>query len=362
MIKYLVLFFCCIVTSYPQNQCISQNERIRTFIYEMDASKFDDPDINNYSDFTDRYTRYAIEIKNSKCPQSDSLYIEIMYFYALFVVKQQGDLEKFSNLLENCNILIDEHIRRLIADSSSDKSSNNDEIRKKWSPRKTRIQNNLYDLKNNYADLNIYLLTQKPLKEMTKVYTQKDGVNKPVKIHFRPPIEILKDDMMRRRLAFLSNEYEMILTKYDESRGFYFSIPLVPLSEFEEPDPNQTYAITFDDKARYRLHEFNAVSQSSLYIQALPEWVFQQIIPENYTKIVLPNNIPFDLFNKLTGDNMSKSGFTIIEFEDETIIYLPVYEAGSNNIGLRLKDDSQYWFWIMTLLSTVLIIGAALYV
>jgi hypothetical protein len=359
-ISLILMYFAS--TCFPQDNCTVLNDRINSFINDMEASETNEPDINHYLAFKNLYTEHVIKIKKMDCPQSDSLEIEIMYFYALFIVKPQGDLERFKNLFENCSILIEGHKNRLLENVYPDKRNINDEIRKKWLPRKTKIQNNLDELNNSYANLNIYLHTEPPLKEMTKVFTLMDGVKSPVKIHFRPPEEIMNDDVMKRRLAFLSNDYEMILTDYDNSHGFYFSIPLVPLSQNEEPDPNQTYAITFDEKARYRLQEFNAETQSSLYIQALPDWVFQEIIPENYSKIVIPKNIEFDIIDKLTGDNLSKSSFTIIEFGDETVFYLPILKTGSDNIGIRFKDDSKYWFWVMTMMSTLIILGATLYV
>ena len=286
--------------------------------------------------------------------------MELLHHFAEFMSKRQGDLERYRLLLTSSKERMVRYSKTRERELKKEGKSL-DKIRG-WIKRKDRIDQELRKLDNEYATLKVYISRDTPFSEMTRIMSTASGSLQPVRIHFRAPQDITINDFYRRRLAYLSNTFDMVLSSYDPSRGFYFEIPFLPISSIQEPYPDETYAITFDGSIRFRIHNFNIKKQDSLVVPSNPAWRYEEKVPENYTKIELPNNLDFEIYDRSIASFIDKTTLVYVESDQAKTLYLPVDEEGTNNYEIVMKSKNKINLCWLTGISTLIMLGVFLYV
>ncbi len=339
--------------------CTELSDQIKTYVDALEQLKNEEPDRELYESHLDRMKKYSLTIQDSECQQSDSLLVELLHHFAEFMSKPQGDLEQYSLLLTSCK-------ERMVRYSKTRESELKKEGRsldylRDWIRRKDRIDQELRKLDNKYATLKVYISRATPFTEMTRVMSRASGSLKPVKIHFRAPEDIVKEDINRRRISYLTKTFDMVLSSYDPDTGFYFEIPFLPISSNQDPFPDETYAITFDGRVRYRIHNFHIMQQDILVVPSNPEWVYIEEVPENYTKIELPNNLDFEVWDRSIASFVDKTTLVYVESDQAKTLYLPVDEEGTNNHEIVIKSKKKINLGWLTGISTLIMLGVFLY-
>lgn len=336
--------------------CQTVGVNIEQYIQKLNLAKEDSPDSSKYMRYTEQFIRLSNTLDLSDCDvfNRDSMKIELTLWFAEYCAKQQGDLEQYAIYLESVKNLSNEVIDSLKQD---EKVENSDRIRQ-MNFNLEDVDSRRHDLDLNYKSLKIIIADQEPFMEMTSVESEASGELRPVMIHFRPPRDVYQDDLKTRRLLYLSSNFKMILTSYSAAEGFYFEIPFVPLSTNLRPMPEDTYAITFDNRARYRLQTFCSEEQDSLEIATLSTWVYKSLVPENFVKIEIPGNLQYTIFDSRLNQEIPKSNFVIVPDKNSETIYLP--NDARYTIGLASLQRN--WITRFRYLSVIIILGSILYV
>lgn len=361
-ILFVLIFLFC-VASFPMDNCQALHSEVDAYVNQMDKLKDVNPEKSFYNLHRQEYSSLSKKILLADCGEStDSLRMMLMMYYAEFIVKPQGDLESYQVLITQCrNLLVqyrDKLRERLIAQNQS-----LDIIQQDWQPNIDFLSSNIDDLELNYKPMTIFIQrkSNELFNEMTTVLSVTNEQANPVKVHFRPPLDVLENNVKKRRLTFLSSQYELVLKSYDQEKGFYFDIPLVPLSSKVRVKPEETYAITFDQEVRYRLLNFNSLKQDSLTITALDNWVFRSIVPDNFCKIQIPAKLNFYIYDRQQQAKIENDVFTIVKDDQFTNIYLPVNPDQRYEIRLQSKKPRNILF-ILTTISMLLTLWGANYV
>jgi hypothetical protein len=361
-LSFLFLFLIAI-TSYSMDNCTALRAQADAYVVRIEKLKDDNPDRAFYNLQRQEYYSLSKKLLQSNCTElADSLRMHLMYYYAQFIVKPQGDLETYQIQITQCrNLMIqyrDKLQKRLISQNRS-----LDAIKLDWQPNIDVLSSNLEDLELNYKPMRIFIerSSGEPFNEMTTVLTITNEQENPVEVNFRAPTDVLENDVKHRRLMFLSSQYELVLKSYDKDKGFYFDIPLVPLSNKVIVKPEETYAVTFDQKVRYRLFNFNYWKQDSLTITALNNWIFRSIVPSSFCKIQIPSNLNFYVYDRQEQAKVENDVFTIVKDSEFTNIYLPVNPELRYEIRLQSKKPRNLLF-ILTAISIFLTFWGAYYV
>ncbi len=172
------------------------------------------------------------------------------------------------------------------------------------------------------------------MKEMA-VLKSKIGKNKhrPIDIRFDYPENAIAKKKFKaqsiRRLEFLQLEISRGNLKFNfdgydrDSKSFYFEIPYVPLLK-KSKLPSQWYAITFDNKKRYRIN-YN-VPDVTLTIKPEENWVLINELPEKWIKLTFDKslkNIEFKNIDENRVLRQSQDDYIKIDRGDDFDYYLP---------------------------------------
>ena len=348
---------------FGENTCGSLKVNLDEFTTQIESLKNREPDPSFYDGLDNQYYDLTANLKSNICAeQTDSLRLMLMLYYSEFVVKSQGDLERYQILLRQVHKLMVVYIEEL-GEKLDLLGESRDEIRENWSPRLQYISEALDQIDRNYKPMTVKILRRdnRIFTEMTKVLTYDGKDYAPVQVHFRPPKDIFSDDIKRRRLMYLTSKYELVLTSYNTVDGFYFDIPLVPLSNKMRIRPEDTYAITFNQNLRYRINKFNQVNQDTLMIEPDENWVFRSLVPTTFSKIQIPSKLNYYIYDKNQNIVLDKSLFTVVDGGDTSNLYLPNDPDLNYELRLQSKKNGRLLF-LVTLLSLVTIIGGGVYV
>jgi len=357
------LLFLIAIASYSMDDCTALRAEADAYVVRIEKLKAVNPDRVFYNLHRQEYYSLSKKLMKSDCTElADSLRMQLMMYYAEFIVKPQGDLETYQIQIIQCRNLMIQY-RDKLKKSLISQNRSLDLIKQDWQPNIDFLSSNLEDLELNYKPMSIFIerSSGEPFDEMTTILTINDEQASPVKVHFRPPKDVQENDLKRRRLKFLSSQYELVLKSYDHKKGFYFDIPLVPLSNKGMAKPEETYAVTFDQKVRYRLPNFNTWKQDSLTITALNNWVFRSIVPNNFCKIQIPSNLNFYIYDRQQQTKIENDMFTIVKDSEMTNIYIPVNPELRYEIRLQSKNPHNMLF-ILTTISILLTFWGAYYV
>ena len=189
----------------------------------------------------------------------------------------------------------------------------------------------------NYGTLRVKLDLEDDMtgmKEMA-VLKSKIGKNKyrPIDMRFDYPENAIHRETLKvqsiRRLEFLQLEIsrgnlEFNFDGYDrDSKPFYFEIPYVPLLR-KSKNPSQWYAITFDNKKRYRIN-YN-VPDVSLTIKPEENWVLINQLPEKWIKLTFDKSLKNIEFRNIDENRVLKQSlddYIKIDRGDDVDYYLP---------------------------------------
>jgi hypothetical protein len=361
-LSFFILFLIAI-TSYSMDNCIALQAEADAYVGRIEKLKDVNPDRAFYNLHRQEYYSLSKKLMKSDCTElADSLRMQLMMYYAEFIVKPQGDLEAYQIQINQCRNLMIQY-RDKLKKSLISQNRSLDVIKQDWQPNIDFLSSNLEDLELNYKPMSIIIerSSGEPFNEMTTVLSITNEQANPVRVNFRPPKDVLENDVKRRRLMFLSSQYELVLKSYDKEKGFYFDIPLVPLSNMAMVKPQETYAVTFDQKVRYRLLNFNSWKQDSLTITALNNWIFRSILPNNFCKIQIPSNLNFYVYDRQQQAKIENDVFTIVNDSEFTNIYIPVNPELRYEIRLQSKKPRNLLF-ILTTISILLTFWGAYYV
>jgi len=361
-LPFFILFLIAIA-SYSMDNCTVLQAEADAYVGRIEKLKDVNPDRAFYNLHRQEYYSLSKKLMNSDCTElADSLRMQLMMYYAEFIVKPQGDLETYQIQITQCRNLMIQY-RDKLKKSLISQNRSLDVIKQDWQPNIDFLSSNLEDLELNYKPMSIFIERKsgEPFNEMTTVLSINDEQANPVRVHFRPPEDVMENDVKRRRLMFLSSQYELVLKSYDKEKGFYFDIPLVPLSNKVRVKPEETYAVTFDQKVRYRLLNFNSGKQDSLTIAALNNWIFRSIVPNNFCKIQIPSNLNFYVYDRHQQAKIENDVFTIVKDSEFTNIYMPVNPELRYEIRLQSKKPRNLLF-ILTTISILLTFWGAYYV
>mgnify|MGYP003964201077 FL=1 len=361
-ILFVILFLIATAT-FSQENCIGLIAEADSYVGRIEKLKILQPEKAFYNLQRQEYYSLSKKLMLSECTElADSLRMRLMMYYAEFIAKPQGDLETYQNQITQCRNLMMQHrdnlIERLIEQNLS-----LDVINTEWQPDIDFLSSKLDELERNYRPLTIFIerSSGEPFSEMTTILTSNDAEVSPVKVHFRAPEDVLENDLKRRRLLYLSSQYELVLKSYDHQKGFYFDIPLVPLSNKVRVRPEKTYAVTFDQKVRYRLLNFHSAKQDSLTITALSNWIFRSIVPNNYCKVQIPSNLNFYVYDLQQQAKIDNDLFTIVNDSEMTNIYLPVNPDLRYELRIQSRKQRNYLF-LLTTISILMTFWGAYYV
>ena len=346
-----------------ENTCRSLKLNLDEFTTQIESLKDWEPDPVFYKDLDNQYYDLTANVKSNICAvQTDSLRLMLMLYYSEFVVKPQGDLERYQILLRQVQKLMVVYIEEL-GEKLDLLGQSRDVIRLNWSPRLQYISEALDEIDRNYKPMTVKILRHdnRTFTEMTKVLTYDGNDYAPVQVHFRPPKDISSDNMKRRRLMYLSSKYELVLTSYNAADGFYFDIPLVPLSNKMRTRPEDTYAITFNQNLRHRINKFNQVKQDTIRIVPDENWVFRSVVPSTYSKIQIPSKLNYYIYDKNQNIVLDKSLFTVVDDGNISNLYLPNDPDLNYELRLQSKNNGSLLF-LVTLLSLATLIGGGVYV
>lgn len=332
------------IFAFGATQCQDLTNEIEQYSTDLFEYRQKEPDREFYLDQLKTYREFIERIQSQNCPQRDSLIMEIQWRFAVRISRQQGDLELFKGLMENSVKLMQHHVDSLeVALKEAGKSL--DELRD-MQKRINDIKSQLQTLKTDYADLTVIM--PEHFDKMTKVVRTVRGNDYQVQIHFRAPADVYNDDLKRRRLEYLSETFDMVLDSYDPTIGFYFKIPMVPLSSRTAGE--QTYAITFDEKVRFRIQNFSYQKRDTLYIKPLPNWKFVNNITGDYAKVQIPPNLNLQVYDKQNArwiyDLKESTEFIYIEADSGDALYLPVQDEQLTSYELVFQERKETSKWI----------------
>ena len=174
------------------------------------------------------------------------------------------------------------------------------------------------------SGLEIDLLKGKPGIYSSRWSDKKNNFSSAEKIYSK----ILKAQSIRR-LEFLQLEIsrgnlECNFDGYDrDSKSFYFVIPYVPLLKNSD-NPSQWYAITFDNKKRYRIN-YN-VPDVALTIKPEANWVLINQLPKKWIKLTFDKSLKNIEFRNIDENRVLKKSlddYIRIPRGDDVDYYLP---------------------------------------
>lgn len=363
VLKALFILAIIATSLVAEENCDILKREIEDFTSEIEALKDREPDAGFYQKLDLDYFNFSSRIRASSCSnQIDSLRMMLMLYYSEFVVKPQGDLERYRILMNQCQKLMETEVQLLGAKLDAIGESR-DEIRIKWAPRLDHIRGALAEIDRNYKPMTVKIVRDNGeiFTEMTSVLAYDGKDYHPVQVHFRAPKDIYSDDVKRRRLEYLSSRYALILTSYNSQDGFFFDIPLVPVSNNMRTRPEDTYAITFNQDLRYRVNNFNLVNQDTLNIEPNKNWTFRSLVPTSYTKIKIPTNLDYYIYDRNQNIIVDKDFFTVVSARETSNLYLPNDPDLNYELRLQSKSNRTYLFFV-TLISLALMIGGGVYV
>jgi len=171
------------------------------------------------------------------------------------------------------------------------------------------------------------------MKEMAVLKSKIENELRPINIRFDYPENAIHSKILKaqsiRRLEFLQLEIsrgnlQCNFDGYDrDSKSFYFEIPYVPLLR-KSKNPSQWYAITFDNKKRYRIN-YN-VPDVALTIKPEANWVLINQLPEKWIKLTFDKslkNIEFKNIDENRVLRQSQDDYIKIDRGDDIDYYLP---------------------------------------
>ena len=171
------------------------------------------------------------------------------------------------------------------------------------------------------------------MKEMAVLKSKIENELRPIDIRFDYPENAIHSKILKaqsiRRLEFLQLEISRGNLKFNfdgydrDSKSFYFEIPYVPLLK-KSKNPSQWYAITFDNKKRYRIN-YN-VPDVTLTIKPEENWVLINELPEKWIKLTFDKslkNIEFKNIDENRVLRQSQDDYIKIDRGDDIDYYLP---------------------------------------
>ncbi len=171
------------------------------------------------------------------------------------------------------------------------------------------------------------------MKEMAVLKSKIENELRPINIRFDYPENAIYNKKLKaqsiRRLEFLQLEIargnlECNFDGYDrKNNSFYFEIPYVPLLK-KSKKPSQWYAITFDNKKRYRIN-YN-VPDVALTIKPEENWVLINQLPKKWIKLTFDKslkNIEFINIDENRVLKQSLDDYIKIDRGDDVDYYLP---------------------------------------
>ena len=171
------------------------------------------------------------------------------------------------------------------------------------------------------------------MKEMAVLKSKIENELRPINIRFDYPENAIHSKILKaqsiRRLEFLQLEIargnlECNFDGYDkDNNSFYFEIPYVPLLR-KSKNPSQWYAITFDNKKRYRIN-YN-VPDVTLTIKPEENWVLINQLPEKWIKLTFDKSLKNIEFRNIDENRVLKKSlddYIRIPRGDDVDYYLP---------------------------------------
>ena len=401
--KYILSFFILIFILKADEECDFIREEVKDFIIEQRNSGDKNTVISkgDYVDITETYNIILEDIDtNEGCSfiTKDSLKIQLKYYHGIFTVKRLGDIGSLKKMLSSSQKIIEDKIlpslimfnkksykrkntyldelNELLYEAGNDK----DEVNKVKSLardlydyfssfNKKKIIPEIEKLNKLYKDFNIYIDETKFL-EMQEFYDI--STEKPIYINIEPPPIYYKKSKFKNkykdqiiRMDYLRKEsIPLKLTSYDNDKGFYMKIPMLPVVQEDwENGPEYAYGITINGNKKYRV-EFSLLNTENLNLSSdLLNMDSKSDVPYNWSKIYLPsdyswkyyderNDFEIASFNRSSGivQNGYEDEFIAIEGDDRIIIYQKKNVEQSNySIELDEKETS-FPAWIKYLL------------
>jgi len=183
------------------------------------------------------------------------------------------------------------------------------------------------------------------MKEMAVLKSKIGGEIHPIKIRFEYPENAIYSKKLKnqsmRRLEFLQLEIargnlELNFDAYDHAdNSFYFEIPYIPLLKASK-NPSQWYAITFDNKKRYRIN-YN-IPDIPLTIKPEENWVLLNRLPEKWIKLTFDKSLQNVEFRSVIENRIlkySRGDYIKIDQGEYIDYYLPSDQTLKINLNPR---------------------------
>lgn len=284
----------------------------------------------------------------------DSLKVSLMYSYADYRPKNQGDMKtyvdlykKSKNIFKSTTTKIQEKIKKGLI--LSDNVSDYQKITKRWKKYINEIDqfinsDNKFSLNNNFKNLKLFIESDgKISKDMAQILHQK---GEKISFFVKPSPFFMKkssemndiDKLIKNRYKFLmETPIELSLTAYDgEKEGYYCEVRYIPFLRKKTRKYEDYYSITFSDNSRYRFQFDRKLTESVIVNINNHNWKESDKIPDQWTKIHLPKNIDWYYYNQIENNNLYEyswednrlkdntkgdSDFMIIEKDNEYVLY-----------------------------------------
>ena len=351
--------------------CDEMGEYLYRFLLEMQKIEEYSDDYPEHKKEFDCYIRVLVK---SDCEQSqqDSIRARTQYLFGVYSYLV-GDLEYYRNILSNSKIILENIQVSLVKQSQDiDDEEKNKLVKKKnfISELTKDVNDSLSALKSKYADLDLYLDSDKKLEMAKVVHT--DPPHKPVVININAPPDLYKDRKYRNRINYLKKfPIKFELTSYDSARGFYCKIPLVPTKKilsYRSIKPSDTYTLSFSGDKRYRFEFYRdkkgVLSQKTPKIKNTTVWKVEETLPEDWTKLKIPGDISW-IYRSISTDKViarsnkpedhdkNNSDLIIIPLENNYIIYQKLNQKQQKMDYELIMDREEKSKWIRYLVPVV---------
>ena len=401
--KYILLFFILTFILHADEECDFVREEVKDFLIEQRNSSDKNTVISkvDYVDITETYNTILEDIDaNEGCGfiTKDSLKIQLKYYHGIFTVKRVGDIGSLKKMMSSSQKIIEDKVLPSLImfikksykkdntyldelNELLDEAGNNkDEINKVKSLardlydyfssfNKDKIIPEIEKLNKLYKDFNIFIDDSR-FFEMQEFYDI--STEKPIYINIEPPPIYYKKSKFKdkykdqiTRMDYLRKEsIPLKLTSYDNDKGFYMKIPMLPVVQEDwETGPEYAYGITINGNKKYRV-EFSLLNTENLNLSSdLLNMDSKSDVPYNWSKIYLPsdyswkyyderNDFEIASFNTSSGivQNGYEDEFIAIEGDGKIIIYQKK-NVEQSNYSIELEEkESRFPAWIKYLL------------
>jgi len=343
----LLIYILVLYPLFGQSLCENTRIEIDQYISHLEDVKEEWPNRDFYNHERNQYSQILDKLFNSDCNKmdKDSLQIEIMEYFAEDILKPQGVLETYHTFLNDCSSLMSKYVK-MVEKKLTMAGQSLDYLRNTWYSRLENLNSRLEEVDLEYASFKIYINREHPFKEMTRIFVKNRMEKTPVKIHFKAPEDVEMEEYKKRRLDYISNNFDFVLSSYNKYRGFYFELPYLPLSTIGYPKPDQTYAVTFNEQNRFRIHNFSALMQDSLVLPMFDNWEYVEAVSPQYIKLDFPANLRVSVYDEELMSIIQQSSILKIEKEDGTnTVYIPANQE-INQKSLIIKQRNRVFTWV----------------